>query len=75
MKPKDRLSRLILSQEDALKLIGMVEKQKNISIRRALNHLDSMETEKKQEVRKVLLDSINDFARSVYKILGFTINK
>lgn len=58
---------------DLVAFVELVEQQKGRFIKQLLNDLERKDGRISPELRKLLLDTINDYTRAVYKVIGYTI--
>ena len=59
---------------DLVAFVELVEQQKGRFIKQLLNDLERKDGRISPELRKLLLDTINDYTRAVYKVIGYTID-
>ena len=58
---------------DLVAFVELVEQQKGRFIKQLLVNLERRDGRVSPETRKLLLDTINDYTRSIYKIIGYTV--
>ena len=58
---------------DLVAFVELVEQQKGRFIKQLLNDLEKRDGRITPQMRKLLLDTINDYTRAIYKVIGYTV--
>lgn len=64
----------ITTIEDLVKLVALIDSQKGKHVKELLTRIESRR-ELTPQLRKDVLDSYNDFARAIYVMIGYSVEK